>query len=116
MIDERRRHDLFLRLEQVLGTEEASTLMEHLPPVGWSDLATKADLDGLRTATKADLDELRTATKRDLDVSVELLRFELRTDIAQLETRILDRMRTQTWTLFTALVVGMGLAATLARV
>ena len=42
MSNERRRHDLFLRLEQVLGTEEASTLMEHLPPVGMGLAATLA--------------------------------------------------------------------------
>lgn len=44
-IDERTRHQLFLRLEEVLGAEEATTLMEHLPPVGWADVATKRDLD-----------------------------------------------------------------------
>ena len=44
-IDERTRHQLFLRLEEVLGDEEANTLMEHLPPVGWADVATKRDLD-----------------------------------------------------------------------
>lgn len=44
-IDERTRHQLFLRLEEVLGDEEANTLMEHLPPVGWADVATKHDLD-----------------------------------------------------------------------
>ncbi len=43
-IDERTRHQLFLRLENVLGTDEATTLMEHLPPTGWADVATKLDL------------------------------------------------------------------------
>ncbi len=43
-IDERSRHRLYLKLEDVLGAEEASTLMEHLPPVGWADVATKHDL------------------------------------------------------------------------
>jgi hypothetical protein len=44
-IDERTRHQPFLRLEEVLGDEDANTLMEHLPPVGWADVATKHDLD-----------------------------------------------------------------------
>jgi len=42
-----------------LGEETATTLMEHLPPVGWADVATKADLEHLRVAMKADLDRLR---------------------------------------------------------
>jgi sulfite reductase beta subunit-like hemoprotein len=46
-VDERSRHALFRRLAEVLGDEEASTLMEHLPPVGWADVATKRDLDDL---------------------------------------------------------------------
>lgn len=46
-MDERARHELFLRLEQALGAEEAETLMEMLPPVGWADVATKRDLDSL---------------------------------------------------------------------
>ena len=46
-IDERSRHELYVRLERVLGPEAASTLMEHLPPVGWADVATKRDLDVL---------------------------------------------------------------------
>jgi hypothetical protein len=44
-IDERARHQLYLRLEDVLGREEATALMEHLPPVGWADVVTKHDLD-----------------------------------------------------------------------
>ena len=46
-LEERARHELFLRLEQVLGGEQAETLMELLPPVGWADVATKRDLDAL---------------------------------------------------------------------
>lgn len=46
-LDERARHELFLRLQQVLGAAQADTLMEMLPPVGWADVATKRDLDAL---------------------------------------------------------------------
>jgi hypothetical protein len=44
-ISEESRHHLYQRLEQVLGPAEATVLMEHLPPVGWADVATKRDLD-----------------------------------------------------------------------
>jgi hypothetical protein len=42
-IDERARHQLYLRLEEHLGAEAATTLMEHLPPAGWAEVATKRD-------------------------------------------------------------------------
>lgn len=46
-VTEETRHRLYQRLEQVLGAEEATTLMELVPPVGWGDVATKRDLDVL---------------------------------------------------------------------
>ena len=47
VVDERSRHELYRRLEEVLGSEAATTLIEHLPPVGWADVATKHDLAAL---------------------------------------------------------------------
>lgn len=44
-VSEESRHRLYQRLEQVPGPGEATTLMEHLPPIGWADVATKRDLD-----------------------------------------------------------------------
>lgn len=55
MIDERRRLLLHRRLEELLGTSEAATLMEHLPPVGWADVATKHDLEQLGVQFRAEL-------------------------------------------------------------
>jgi hypothetical protein len=57
-ISEGSRHALYQRLEEVLGRDNAETLMEHLPPVGWADVATKRDLDALTVATKRDLENL----------------------------------------------------------
>ena len=48
-LDERARHELHRKLEEVLGADQASTLMEMLPPVGWADVATKRDLDVLES-------------------------------------------------------------------
>jgi hypothetical protein len=50
--DERSRYVLHQRLERLLGADEAGTLMEHLPPVGWTDLATKQDLERELGATR----------------------------------------------------------------
>ena len=38
------RTALHNKLTDVLGTKEASKLMEHLPPIRWDQLATKDDL------------------------------------------------------------------------
>jgi hypothetical protein len=56
-LDERSRHELFLRLEETLGPEAATTLMEHLPPVGWADVATKRDLDQTAALLRSDLNQ-----------------------------------------------------------
>ena len=47
MIDERTRHEMYLGLEEKLGTAVADAVMQHLPPVGWADVATKHDLAAL---------------------------------------------------------------------
>ena len=54
-VDERSRHELYLKLEETLGSDAATTLMEHLPGVGWADVATKHDLDREVGALRADL-------------------------------------------------------------
>ena len=48
------RHDLHNALGELLGEREANTLMEHLPPVGWADVATKRDLDHLESQLRGD--------------------------------------------------------------
>jgi len=53
-VDEQKlRRSLHDRLEATLGADEAALLMEYLPPVGWSDIATKTDLNALRVDVDA---------------------------------------------------------------
>jgi hypothetical protein len=49
-ITEAERHAMATKLEEILGEVVAMTLMEHLPPVGWGDVATRRDLDALERA------------------------------------------------------------------
>ena len=44
------------RLIEVLGEEEAETLMESLPPVAWSQIATKDDLGELEKRLMSAMD------------------------------------------------------------
>lgn len=74
---EQNKRRLHARLCEVIGTEEADILMEQLPPITWTEFATKRDLDELRIATKRDLDELRIATKHDIEFSAIATRSEL---------------------------------------
>jgi hypothetical protein len=57
-VDERSRHALYLKLEKVLGSDEAGTLMEHLPPVGWADVATKRDLEQLEVRMESRMEAM----------------------------------------------------------
>jgi hypothetical protein len=54
-ISEESRHEMYVKLEEVLGARVAATVMEHLPPVGWADVATKRDLEALQMSFRAEL-------------------------------------------------------------
>jgi len=47
-ITETARHDMLIALESAIGKEAAMTMADHLPPVGWADVATKHDIDIVR--------------------------------------------------------------------
>lgn len=76
---------MYVRLEEVLGARVAATVMEHLPPVGWADVATKRDLDAFQAAMTSDLDGMRAATARDLEALG--LRFERECERVRAEMR-----------------------------
>jgi hypothetical protein len=96
--DERARHALLLRLQEVLGEKDAATLMEHLPPDRWNELVTKDDLTPVQAdlaAVKSDVAVLRTdvgVLKTDVGVlktDVGVLKTDvsvLKTDVGELKT------------------------------
>ena len=87
-ISEQSRHAMYVKLEEALGQEAALILMEHLPPVGWADVATKRDLDHLRMLTRADIDQLGAETREE----IAQLRSDLRGEIAQLGSELRGEM------------------------
>ena len=78
VVSERARLEMAEALRSALGEEAAMTLMEHLPPAGWSDVATRRDLD--------------------------LLRAEMHTEMAELRTEIIDRLATMQRVMVTTFV------------
>jgi hypothetical protein len=79
-VDERSRHQLYQRLQEVLGPEEATTLMEHLPPGGTGRLATKDDLQMLRHEMEA----MRLALLSEMHRTARTLTLSLTTIMAVL--------------------------------
>ena len=88
-VDERARHQLHSKLEQVLGPDEAQTLMAHLPPVGWADVATKRDLDQLTTIWRTELQ----ATKSEI---LATLRHEFHSEVHSAVRALMVFMSAQT--------------------
>ena len=89
-VDERARHELHGRLDDVLGREEATTLMSLLPPVGWADVATKHDLDSLRIELRAEIGQLRG----ELRGEIGQLRGEFHRDLGVLTRTLMISMLT----------------------
>ncbi|HWJ97859.1 MAG TPA: hypothetical protein VNQ33_06835 [Acidimicrobiales bacterium] len=106
-ITEPARHRLYDKLEGLLGMDDAATLMAHLPPVGWADVATRADLDQLHDRIHTDLAEIR--------VEMASLRTDLRTDLAGFRDEIRrDQLQVQRQLIFAVIAAALSLLGTIA--
>lgn len=59
-VSESDRHELYAKLEEVIGKEYAETIMSLLPPVGWADVATKHDLRQLEERFETKLEAMES--------------------------------------------------------
>jgi hypothetical protein len=77
VVSEGARHALYRRLDEVLGVEHSETLMSHLPPVGWSEVATKREVDALRAEMRLGFENLehRLSAKLDRALRAQAWRF-----------------------------------------
>jgi tetrahydromethanopterin S-methyltransferase subunit G len=93
-ISETDRLQMFSGLQKSVGETVANTLMEHLPPGGWYDVARTGDFD--RIETRIDKLEARLDDRIDrLEIRIDKLeaRFDkLETRIDNLEARLDDRI------------------------
>jgi hypothetical protein len=89
--------------------------MEHLPPVGWADVATKRDLDALRVLVEVKLDAQSMLLKHDLDSQIRGVRSDLDAGLARVSADFSDRLRTQTWVVCTTMLAGLGVFAAIAQ-
>jgi hypothetical protein len=109
--DERKRHELYLAFEDLLGPDKTDTLMGLLPPPG-IELATRQDLALARAELRADMADLRREFE-GLRGEFNELRSELKTEMADLRAEVATSMREQTRTLLLGMVGSMASMATL---
>jgi len=102
-ITDRQRLKLLRTLETVIGPEDASTLMDHLPPVTWANVATvdhvsaigdqttktlRSEMQVLSTQLRSEMNELRVELRSDMTV----LSNQLRSEMNQLGTELRGEM------------------------
>lgn len=119
VVDERARHELYRRLEEVLGPEAATTLIEHLPPLGWADVATKHDLAGLEGRVELRIEasaaDLRATFEHELRSQAATFDQGLRTQATTFEQGLRSQTTTVLFAFVSLMLTMAGLALALAR-
>ena len=122
-ISETARLDMLSGLRTHVGEAVANTLMEHLPPGGWYDVARTGDFD--RIETRIDKLEARLDDRIDkleirfdkLEVRIDKLEARLDDRIDKLEARIdklAQKIDTNTrWMIGISLTYGIGILGAL---
>lgn len=70
------------------GVEVADIIMEHLPPAGWSDLATRQDVAQQGLLLRSELNEHGLLLRSELRDEMAALRDELRGEISEVRIEL----------------------------
>ena len=112
--DRRILHSAF---ERACGPRPAEILMEHLPPAGWRDLATKSNVESASLLLRTDMEVEFADVRTEMRTEFANVRAEMATEFANVRTEIADlrtemrtefaNVRTEIADLRTELVAGM---------
>ena len=91
-ITDRQRLKLLRTLETVIGPEDASTLMDHLPPVTWANVATVDHVSAIGDQTTKTLRSEMQVLSTQLRSEMNELRVELRSDMTMLSNQLRNEM------------------------
>ena len=86
-VNDRSRLELHRKLEAVLGTEEADTLMEHLPPVTWHDVAAKDDVRSSEAALRSELTLNAAVLRGEMNAGFADVRAEMNARFGHVDAR-----------------------------
>ncbi len=82
MISDADRRRLHGALVKAIGPQSSEVLMELLPPAGWTDLATRTDIEIAKTDLRLEM--------QDLKGEIQEVRNELKGEIADVKTDLAD--------------------------
>jgi hypothetical protein len=104
-ITEAQRFEMHLGLRDKLGDDVTNTLMEHLPPSGWSDVARTHDINRL--------DDRISSLETRLDSRIDSLEKRMTTEFASVH-RDLESVRQEVKGIRTTLRTTIGIMVTVA--
>lgn len=127
-ITDRQRLKLLRTLETVIGPEDASTLMDHLPPVTWANVATidhvsvvgdqttkalRGEMQVLSTQLRSEMHTLSTELRGELNELRVELQSEIAGQVARLEVTVERGFRRQVLALVTLGTAWFAIATTI---
>jgi hypothetical protein len=124
-ITEADRHEIYELIKQASSDRVANNVMTLFPPVGWADVATKADLAGLQTelrgvdiGLRGEIGRVEAGLRGEIGrIDSRIDRLESRIDVmsSDLRTEMHQSIRNQTWALVAWTTALAGLIVALGR-